>query len=111
MLDLDFRLDVPLRFEGQIPSEVIVSETHEAGRDLHGRFHQEWPIDTGRSRDGWELKLEREDFVLTNDVPYTGFITTGQPVLRRNLVRSADELSQRLAEQLPGAILNEVKHG
>lgn len=111
MLSLDFKIDVPLRFEGLVPAEVIVSETHDAGRELHSRLVAQWPFVTGTSRDGWELFLEREDFVITNDVRYTGFISTGQPVLRRNLVRTADELSERLADQLPGAILNEVSNG
>lgn len=111
MLDLDFKIDVPLRFEGKLPPEVIVTETHEVGRELRDRLYSQWPFVTGKSQDAWELFLEPKNFVIINDVRYTGFISTGQPVLRRNLVRAADELSERLADKLPGAILNEVSNG
>lgn len=36
-----------------------------------------WPVDTGRSRDGWMVTPTAEGFVLTNDQPYAEFVNKG----------------------------------
>jgi len=36
-----------------------------------------WPVDTGRSRDGWRVTPTADGFVLTNDQPYAEFVNNG----------------------------------
>ena len=53
--------------------ELIVNKTMT---DLYEGLREATPVDTGRARDGWELKLGDEPEIV-NEVPYIGVLNDG----------------------------------
>lgn len=93
--------------------DVVIDALQDEGRELRLELRNAWPIKTGKSRAGFDYVQTSAGYVVQNSVRYTGFIERRGAVLADTLIpdlleQTANETAQRLAAELPSAILDEV---
>ena len=114
-------LDLAIKFEADPAPPVrrtVDTVINEAGIQLTEQIRSRWPRDTGRSRKGWKIEGTGRDWVIVNQTPYTAWISrTGQradlvdTLIPALLTDSVNKTAEALADQLPAALLSEVKNG
>lgn len=115
MIALRLTFDVP---ESPSMRKVAQDAAWDGAGRLERALESTWPVETGRSQRAWERQGRPDAWLVVNAAPYAAYVQRRGAVapivtleLPAALQRTADEIAQTLAQQLPAAILKEVSHG
>jgi len=87
----------------------------KAAYDLRADLKAAWPVDTGRSRDGWKIRANQYDWTVTNNtvnpvtkVPYIDKLWWGMPVGSPQMPMGGEPILRANAARLKINLAREV---
>ena len=79
--------------------EAVAEMLKEFEREFMERVMRRTPIDKGKAREGWQSQVNKEQLVISNDVPYIGELENGSSKQAPSgMLRITVEESQQIVE-------------
>lgn len=118
---MKFRITRRGRVKSARPADIadeLTDAMRDAAQQALPRIRRDWPVASGKSRDGFRVGELRGNVTIANLVPYSGHVRRagGSPTLGRTLVPRVyrEEIAEALdahGEDIAGAVLGSIVRG
>ena len=65
--------------------QQVMSETARLAQQVFTEVRKNTPVDTGRAKQGWRKRVDRETFEVSNAVPYVPILDKGRHMTPRGM--------------------------